>query len=142
MLRRSISSEVLGLKKKRLKRPGLKVISMYFCYFKLEMGESEQEDMNPERQRDVRVERRGCEVSVRRACCVCVKYLSHQQCEFSQTPRFNSKQTQLFFFFFFHPLALKLKKQNHRGGEAGSVLGRFADPCRRFSVCFVSKRFL
>ena len=100
VLRRSISSEVLGLKKKRLKRPGLKVISMYFCYFKLEMGESEQEDMNPERQRDVRVERRGCEVSVRRACCVCVKYLSHQQCEFSQTPRFNSKQTQLFFFFF------------------------------------------
>ena len=100
VLRRSISSEVLGLEKKRLKRPGLKVISMYFCYFKLEMGESEQEDMNPERQRDVRVERRGCEVSVRRACCVCVKYLSHQQCEFSQTPRFNSKQTQLFFFFF------------------------------------------
>lgn len=28
---------------------------MYFCYFKLETREREQKDMNPDRQRDVRV---------------------------------------------------------------------------------------
>lgn len=145
----SSSSEVLGLKeKKKAEDPWFKLLVCISAILNWKW-ESEQEDMNPERQRDVRVR----DVDVNRQSDEPVVFVWNTSRTGSvssgQTLRFDSKQTQLFFCFFFYPLAPKLKKQNHRGGEVdrnlrcrGLRFGRFADPCRRLSDCFVSNWFL
>lgn len=134
--------------KKKAKDPWFKLLVCISAILNWKW-ESEQEDMNPERQRDVRVR----DVDVNRQSDEPVVFVWNASRTGSvssgQTLRFDSKQTQLFFCFFFYPLAPKLKKQNHRGGEVdrnlrcrGLRFGRFADPCRRLSDCFVSNWFL
>lgn len=68
------------------------------------------------RQTGRQSERRGCEVSGGRARCVCVKYLSCQQCVFSPDTEVHSEHTQHFFILDLK-ITAELKPTANRGAS-------------------------